>query len=111
MPKKAKAPTVPSSREATPRRAIIRFLQSEHLEQEAKQISKAVGVSEKEVYSHLSHIEKSLKSEGLRLEVSPAECQKCDFVFEKRGKFSKPGRCPECKQTRIYPPVFRITEK
>ncbi len=47
----------------------------------AKSISKILCISEKEVYQHLEHIGRSVKSQNRRLEIIPARCLECGFVF------------------------------
>ncbi|MBW6521565.1 MAG: ArsR family transcriptional regulator [Desulfoarculaceae bacterium] len=74
----------------------------------AKEISAAVGLPEKEVSSHLDHIRRSLHSTGAVLEVEPAECRHCGFVFAKRERMSSPGRCPVCRHEAICDPLFSI---
>lgn len=106
---KPAGPRPPSERGETLRREIMSIL--EEGEHSAKDISQEAGIPEKEVYGHLEHIRKSLKfrrqgSAGLR--VVPAECRKCGFVFKKRERLTKPGRCPVCRGTSILEPLFSI---
>ena len=75
---------------------------------DARMISQSVGISEKDVYSHIPHIRKTVASMGKSLAVRPARCMNCGYEFETRKKISKPGRCPRCKKERIEPPVFEI---
>ncbi|MFP2904464.1 transcriptional regulator [Pyxidicoccus sp. 3LFB2] len=75
----------------------------------SKDLSGLVGISEKDVAEHLAHLEKSLKAQGLRLEVLPASCISCGFAFKDRKRFTRPGACPQCRSTRIDPPAFRVT--
>ncbi len=75
----------------------------------AKDLSGLVGISEKDVAGHLEHLEKSLKAQGLKLEVLPASCIGCGFTFKDRRRLTRPGACPECRSTRIDPPAFRVT--
>ncbi len=74
----------------------------------ARELSGAVGIPEKDVAEHLVHLEKSLKALGGKLQVLPAECLACGFVFRDRRRFTRPGACPQCRATRIDPPAFRI---
>jgi predicted Zn-ribbon and HTH transcriptional regulator len=46
-------------------------------EMSAREISSAVGIGEKEVYGHLSHIARSIKSHGKKLAITPAQCMGC----------------------------------
>jgi hypothetical protein len=74
----------------------------------AREISSAVGVGEKEVYTHLSHIARSVKHQRKKLTIKPAECLGCGYVFEKRKRFTRPSRCPICKSEHIRSPMYRI---
>jgi hypothetical protein len=74
----------------------------------ARDLSAIVGIPERDVALHLEHLARSLRHSGGRLEVEPAACLACGFVFEGRRKLTRPGRCPECYGRRITLPVFRI---
>ena len=74
----------------------------------AHEISPLAGVSEKEVYGHLEHIRKSLNKSARKLVIAPAECKGCGFVFKKRVRLKKPGRCPVCRSESIGLPLFSI---
>lgn len=104
MPKPKEAP-IPAERYNTIRQDIIRNLTGNILS--AREISGAVGIPEKDVYQHLEHIRKSLKK---RLTVIPAQCANCGFIFRKRERLSKPGRCPVCREGKIEEPLFSIKE-
>ncbi len=74
----------------------------------AHELSARLGLPEKDVAGHLEHLSRSLSAHGLRLEVEPASCLACGFVFEERRKLGKPSRCPKCKSERVEPPAFSI---
>ena len=74
----------------------------------AKNISKIIRISEKEVYEHLEHIGRSLKSQKMRLKITPALCLQCGFKFEDRSRFTSPGKCPRCKGEHIQDPQYGI---
>jgi len=103
---KPKSPVVPVERHETIRQQIIFLLKGRPLS--AKGISAEVRISEKEVYGHLEHIQKSIDVMECRLIVTPAECCKCGFVFKKRERLKKPGRCPVCRSESITEPMFSI---
>ncbi|MEW5747034.1 MAG: ArsR family transcriptional regulator [Nitrospirota bacterium] len=109
MKKRPKAPAIPPERHETVRRAIMELLRDRTLS--AKEISADVGIPEKAVYDHLTHIEKSALQKHRQLVVVPAACKKCGFVFRKRERLTKPGRCPVCKGQSIEEPLFSIEEK
>lgn len=71
-----------------------------------KELSRELGLTEKELLGHLEHVATSAKGKN-PLEISPAECLGCGFVFRKRDKFNSPSRCPKCRSERIRPPRFR----
>jgi transcriptional regulator len=74
----------------------------------AKDLSARVRIPEKEVLPHLEHIRKSLHQSQQRLVMDPACCRACGFIFQKRERLRKPGRCPACQYSFIDAPVFRI---
>jgi hypothetical protein len=74
----------------------------------AKNISKIIRISEKEVYEHLEHIGRSVKSQNRKLKIIPARCLECGFVFDGRHRFTPPGRCPKCKGEHIQDPEYGI---
>jgi predicted Zn-ribbon and HTH transcriptional regulator len=41
------------------------------------------------------------------VEVVPAHCRSCGFIFDTR-RLSKPGKCPECRGSRIFEPQIRL---
>jgi len=103
---KPKKPRIPVERKETVRQNIISVLKGKTLS--SKDISAAVKVSEKEVNAHLEHIQKTTNKKGLALIITPAECRKCGFVFRKREKLKKPGKCPICSGELIKQPLFSI---
>jgi predicted Zn-ribbon and HTH transcriptional regulator len=104
----AKEPVVPPNMHETFRREIVAAL--EQGERSAKDLSVEVSTTEKEVYRHLEHIRKTMSATGRRLAVTPAECKKCGFVFSKRERLKKPGKCPICRGESIHEPLFSIEE-
>ena len=101
-------PSIPVEMHDTVRREIIAVL--EQGERSARDLSSEVRISEKEVYGHLEHIRKTMSATGRHLEVIPAECRKCGFVFSKRERLKKPGKCPVCRGESIHEPLFSIEE-
>jgi len=89
----------------TTRRRITQLLQESPLS--VREISAELGLSEREVLDHLQHVARSVASSG-RLNVKPAQCLQCGFVFRKRTRLSKPSRCPLCRSQRIQAPEFSI---
>lgn len=92
--------TIPEERRLTIRQEIVRLIGEGDLE--VGDLSKAVGKSEKELYDHLEHL---FRAKALL--IVPAECLHCGYLFSKREKVKKPGKCPQCKGTHIKQPMFR----
>ena len=90
----------------TVRQKIITLLSEG--EMDAREISREVGIREKEVYDHLTHIARSLTAKGKALLIEPSRCLSCGYVFEDRRRFTRPGRCPRCKQSHLLSPSFSI---
>ncbi|GAB4390451.1 MAG: transcriptional regulator [Thermodesulfovibrionales bacterium] len=108
MKKKPLEPREPEARHETIRKRIASLLEGRTLS--ARDLSAEVGVSEKEVYGHLAHIERSVegaKGKGA-FQVTPAQCRKCGYVFRKRERLQRPGRCPLCRGEQIEDPLFAI---
>ncbi len=77
-------------------------------EMSARDISQELKIQEKEVYEHLVHIKRTLKSRKKTLHVDPFYCLICDYVFKDRQRMTKPGRCPKCKKSHIQGAMYRI---
>jgi predicted Zn-ribbon and HTH transcriptional regulator len=75
----------------------------------ALELSGIVGIPEKEVAGHLKHIRQSLHRTVRHLVVHPAECVSCGFVFEKRERLTRPGRCPVCRSESVHAPLFSLS--
>ncbi len=66
----------------------------------AKEISKTLGIKEKDVLEHLKHVAKTGGRKG-RFVIAPPFCHKCSFVFKKRNRIGTPSRCPLCRSEGI----------
>lgn len=106
MKRREKKAFIPVERHETIRQGIMSILTNNTMS--SKEISGRISIPEKEVYEHLEHIQKSLGKEDSELVITPAECLKCGFVFKKRERFKKPGRCPVCRNEQIAEPFFSI---
>jgi len=109
MKDKPKLPVTPLETFDTVRQEIIAELLNGPAS--ARDLSAAVRIPEREVQGHLEHICKTISSSSRHLVVTPAECKKCGFVFAKREKLKRPGKCPVCKGESIREPRFAIEEK
>ena len=75
----------------------------------AREISQAVGIREKLVYGHLTHMARSVATRGMNLTILPFRCLNCGHVFRERRRFTPPGRCPRCKKSHIERPTYRVS--
>jgi predicted Zn-ribbon and HTH transcriptional regulator len=89
----------------TLRRHLIDLLS--HEPRSASSIARELGITRGDVEDDLRHALRSARAAGHQVEVIPARCKHCDFVFSEE-KLSKPSRCPACKATRLYEPMIRI---
>ncbi len=101
-----KEPVVPAERYETLRRRIVTLLKEGPLM--GRELSNELRIPEKDVYEHLEHIRKTMNKGFYRLVVVPARCTRCGFVFRKRGRLKKPGRCPMCRSESVEEPVFSV---
>lgn len=74
------------------------------------EIAMGVRIREREVVEHLEHLKKSGKAKGVQIEMEPARCLDCDFVFKKRDKLTNPSRCPVCGSERVSHVRFQIVD-
>ncbi|MEH0018390.1 MAG: ArsR family transcriptional regulator [Desulfobacter sp.] len=93
-------------RTQTLRQEIIRCLEAG--EMTVRDISQAVGIMEKDVCHHLGFIEKTVRRQKKKFMMAPCCCLNCGFRFKNRKRFTRPGKCPECRSSRISPAMFRI---
>jgi hypothetical protein len=104
--KRIKEPVVPEERYETLRRRIVTLLKEAPLS--GKELSSELRIPEKDVYEHLEHIRKTMNKGNSKFVVLPARCNKCGFVFRKRGRLKKPGKCPMCRSEFVEEPVFSV---
>jgi predicted Zn-ribbon and HTH transcriptional regulator len=78
-------------------------------EMTARELSQTLGIREREVFDHLTHVARSVAAQGGRLTVLPVRCLSCGYVFEERKRFTRPSRCPRCKKSHIETPVYHLS--
>lgn len=101
--------TSEGSQAQTVRQMIIQLLHQRDMS--ARDLSRAVGIREREVYDHLNHIGHTMAARGNRLLVPPFACFGCGYVFRNRNRYTRPGRCPRCKGTHLQVPTFRLSKR
>ena len=95
-----------ASGEATLRQQIIALLRMRPWD--AGGLARALGISQRQVEAHLTHVRKSVEAHGEWMVIEPAQCRDCGFTFSERTRTTKPSRCPQCKSEQLAPPVFEI---
>jgi len=73
-----------------------------------RELSQTLRISEKEVVTHLTHVEQSARQKGYKFNMKPSECLNCGFIFQKRERRKRPSRCPECKKELLTNPSFGL---
>jgi transcriptional regulator len=91
----------------TLRQQLITALQGKAMNQ--RELSQALGISEKEVALHLPHIARSATAHKMKWHVQPAFCENCRYTFKDRKRLTPPSKCPRCKTSRIQGPWYKIS--
>jgi hypothetical protein len=97
----------PKERNATIRKEIIELMKLGPVT--PYDISGALRISEREATAHLEHALASASNQ-YTIEVVPARCKACGFVFRDRKKVSRPSRCPQCRAGRVEAATYHIRE-
>jgi transcriptional regulator len=87
------------------RRSLLDFLSTEP--RSASWLARELGLKRGDIEEDLRHLVKSARAAGHVVEVIPARCKSCDFVFSEE-KLTRPSRCPACRQSRLFEPLLRI---
>ena len=70
-------------------------------------LARELGLQRSEVEDDLRHMIRSARAAGHRVVIEPARCKGCGFTFSEE-KLSKPGKCPQCRGTRLYEAQIRV---
>jgi predicted Zn-ribbon and HTH transcriptional regulator len=89
----------------TARKHLIELLSFEP--RSVSSLAREMGMSRGDMEDDLRHAIRSARAQGHEVQVIPARCKACDFVFGE-DKLSKPSRCPACKGTRLFEPMIRV---
>jgi len=87
------------------RRQLIDLLSDDF--RSASSLARELGMTRGDIEDDLRHALRSARASGHDLEIVPARCKSCGFVFGE-DKLLKPGRCPACKGSRLLEPMIRI---
>ena len=64
-------------------------------------LARELGLPRRDVEDDLRHMIRSARAAGHRVVVLPARCKTCGFTFDE-GRLAKPGKCPACRESRIF---------
>jgi transcriptional regulator len=64
-------------------------------------LARELRLDRRNVEDDLRHAIRSAEAAGHHVVVEPARCRQCGFVFA-ADRLAKPGRCPECRGSRLY---------
>jgi len=73
-------------------------------------IAREMGLARGDVEDDLRHMIRSARAAGHEVIVVPARCRTCGFIFSEE-KLSKPGKCPQCRASRIFEPQIRVAKR
>jgi predicted Zn-ribbon and HTH transcriptional regulator len=91
----------------TIRRQLIELLSPEPRSVSA--LAQQLGLRRGDIEEDLRHAVRSARAAGHNLEVIPARCKDCGFLFAE-DRLAKPGRCPSCKGSRLFEPLIRLAD-
>jgi predicted Zn-ribbon and HTH transcriptional regulator len=70
-------------------------------------LARELGRDRRQVAEDVEHALRSARAAGGRVAIVPARCKACGFVFDE-GKLLKPGKCPQCRGSRIFEALVSI---
>lgn len=71
-------------------------------------LARELGLTRRDIEGDLGHALRSARATGYAIEILPARCKTCGFVFG-ADRLTKPSKCPACKGTRLYEPMIRTS--
>jgi imidazolonepropionase-like amidohydrolase/predicted Zn-ribbon and HTH transcriptional regulator len=89
----------------TLRRQLIELLSN--APRSVSSVAREMGLRRRDAEADLRHALRSAIAAGHHVEVIPARCKDCGFVFAD-DRLVKPGRCPSCKGSRLFEPQIRV---
>ena len=72
-------------------------------------LARELGLSRRDLEDDLRHMIRSARADGHQIVIVPARCKACGFVYGEE-KLLKPGKCPQCKASRIFEAQIGVSE-
>jgi predicted Zn-ribbon and HTH transcriptional regulator len=72
-------------------------------------LARELGLRREDVEDDVRHAIRSARAAGGRVEVVPARCKACGYLFDEE-RLTKPGKCPACRGSRILEPQISVRE-
>ena len=89
----------------TLRKQLVEYLSREP--RSVSRLARELGLPRADVEDALRHMIRSAQAAGHRIVVLPARCRSCGFTFDE-SRLTKPGKCPECRTSRIFEPQISV---
>ena len=93
---------------STLRRRLIDLLAGEP--RSVSSLARELGLRRGDIDEDLGHALRTAAAEGHTIEVIPARCKDCGFLFAP-SRLSKPSRCPSCKGGRLFEPLIKLASR
>lgn len=96
----------------TRREKIYKILSERREPVTAEELAGLLGLNRREaklIQEDLEYLMRSVKRKSgsvETIEMIPARCASCGYVFHDREKVKRPSKCPKCKSERIQGPWF-----
>lgn len=78
-----------------------------HEPRSVSSLARELGLRRGDLEDDLRHMLRSAAARGDRIEILPARCKACGFEFGPE-RLAKPGKCPECKGSRILEAMIHL---
>ena len=79
-----------------------------HEPRSVSSLARELGLARGDLEEDMRHMLRSAAARGDRIEILPARCKACGFEFGPE-RLLKPGKCPQCKGSRIFEAMIRIS--
>jgi len=89
----------------TLRKQLLEVLSTEP--RSVSRLARELRLPRADVEDALRHMIRSARAAGHRIVVLPARCRSCGFTFDDET-LTKPGKCPSCRNSRIFEPQISV---